>query len=188
MPARAIWQYILIVTAWIVALAAMSLPAVEMNGFLGWNGELNTQAFVKVLLDSPREAWEGWMGSAGRAGIAAVPATRTIELAWLGLVLAGFVVFLLAPLMVRRRNTWRRTGQTAIRCLAGLLWVLPLTTVAPRGWQLPAPHGGMYILSAAHLLVFAALALTPATPSPKAAFPIEGEKDSGAGGGATRTR
>ena len=142
-------QYILMATAWLIAIASWPLRAANLNAFLGWHGSLDTAEFVRFLF---RQPW-----SLAQHPVPISP----LHPLWLSLILIGFVVFVLGVSLIRRQHIWQTKGQQLIRGFALTLLVLPLTLVTPSSWHLPQPLAGMYVLAAAHVLMFAAIVLAP---------------------------
>ena len=137
-------QYGLMAAAWGMAAAAWPMRAVEFNRFLGWQGKYDTAAFLRFLFEQPRVLMREQVE------------TLLLHKVWLGLVLAGFAVFVFGVALVRRRMK-----REVARGIGMVLLVFPLAVVAPVSWHLPRPLGGMYLLAAAHVVMFAAIWMTP---------------------------
>jgi hypothetical protein len=178
MRRRIFWQYLLVGTGWVLAAVSMPMRGADLNGFLTWRGTTNTEGLVRWFFLLLRMVASEWSDPTVRGGVRAggrVAASTFAfgDLLWLAGVLLGFMLFLLAPVMVRRNNQWTRTGQTVIRCLAPMLLIFPAATLAPKVWGLPLPGAGMWVLSAAHVLVCIALMMTGAMDQRQSAFPVE---------------
>ena len=167
-----VWQYGLMAVAWVVAIIAWPLRGADLNGFVSWHSDVNTAGLVQFLFERPRSIAQDLRDPAMMS-----VRPSAVHSAWLVTVLIGFVFFAFAPTLVRRRHLWRAPGQTAIRGFAATLLAFPLATVAPQSWHLPQPMIGMYLLAAAHVLMFVALVMTPAKPTEGAllpGFPVQG--------------
>jgi hypothetical protein len=177
MRTRAFWQYVLVAGAWLIAIVSMPLAGAELNGFLMWRGETDTAGLVRWLFSLPRMVANEWSDPGVKAGVRAggrVAASTFAfgDLMWLALVLLGFVLFLFAPVMVRRRNLSGPVGRTVIRCVAPVLLVFPATCFAPALWHFPVPRVGMMLLGAAHVMIFVMMFLSGSERAAETAFPV----------------
>jgi len=177
MQSRVVWQYILAGGAWVLALVSMPLAGAELNGFLMWRGETDTAGLVRWLFSLPRMVANEWSdpgvrGGVGAGGKVAASTFAFGDLMWLALVLLGFALFILAPVMVRRRNLFGAVGTTVIRCIAPVLLVFPATCLAPAVWHFPAPRVGMVLLGIGHVMIFVMMFLTASTGAASTAFPV----------------
>ena len=164
MPRVVIVQYVLMAAAWVVAFVSWPIRAVELNGFLGWHWMPDTAEFVRLLFEQPRLLIQESLP---------LSPSHMLHTLWLSLVLIGFVFFILGVSLVRRRFIWGTTGQQIIRGFTLTLLALPLSLLAPASWRLPQPLTGMYLLAAAHVLMFVALVLMPAKMEEGSGFPVE---------------
>src|SRR5690242_18478846 len=105
---RNIWQYVLLGAGWLMAILSLPLRGADLNGFLTWRGTTNTQGLVQWFFMLPRMVVREWSDPGVAGGVA--PGGRVAastfafgDLLFLTAVLIGFALFLLSPILVRRR-------------------------------------------------------------------------------------
>lgn len=155
-------RWSLLAAGWLLTFLALPLHACTLNGFMGWQGSLQTFFFLRWVFQLPahllREFPTAGLGYAQ-------------DLLWLTYTLLGLALLAFAPILIHRIR--RTTAITALRCLAPTMLLTPATLLIPHQWHFPLPGPGLWMVAAAQLLVFFALILVP-RPAPTAdhAFPL----------------
>jgi len=163
MPRIVIVQYLVMAAAWLLTLIAWPLQAVEYRYSIGLYWTRNTSEFVQ-------NQCEYWWSLIQKP--AAISPLGMLHMLLLSLTLVGFATFILGVSLVRRRFIWPTTARQIIRGFSLTLLALPLSLLMPANWNWPQPLPGMYLLATAHVLMCAALWITPAKLE-TAGFPVE---------------
>jgi hypothetical protein len=168
-------RFVLVALGWLMAAVALPLRCCDLNGFLAWRGTVTTGFFVRWVFALPRMLLLDYLEPTTAHGAMGARLTAKfdvagLDVAWLAAVLTGLILVALAPILVYRVRSLR--AAVTLRCLAPVLFLLPLTTVAPASWRYPLPAAGMYVLAAAQVVIAVALMLAP-LPAAGPAFPIE---------------